>query len=281
MFYWIISTLLDIISTIYRKKALWYNVPPTVFQILAYFGNTLLVTIFILFSKYDFSWFNYIILFLILLVIVIWFVSTRIGQYAYTREKISTITPYENINSILSIILAFFIFSWEISIKSFILTITAWLVVIISSIDFNKIEVPKVIKLFSFQQLLKSISLIVVWYILKQITPIDYYIINSLIAIFTLLILIYSKKELWQIISQPKSFYKNRFSASFIWSISWVISLFIIKDLWVWISILLGYLYIIFILTLSYIFLWDKPSTKNIITTIIVSILVWFWYYYK
>lgn len=281
MFYGIISTLLDSLSTIYRKKALWYNVPSTVFQLLAFFGNIILIIVFILFSKYDFSWLNYNVIFLIFLLIIIWYISTQISQYVYKREKISILTPYENINSIISIILAFFIFSWEVSLISFILTIIAWIVVIISSINFNKIEIPKVIKLISFQQLLRSIWLIIIWYILKEITPVDYYIIKSLTYIFWLLTIIYFKKEFLQIISQPKDFYKSRLLASSIWSLSWIISLFIIKDLWVWISILLWYLYIIFILTFSYIFLWDKPSKKDIIVTIIISILVWFWYYFK
>ncbi len=284
MFWGLLSTIFYSFGTIFWKMALnfrlSFNLSPRVFWMLASFWQIIIILLLLSTNKYSFSWINYNILLLAPLITILNFTRVQISQYVSTREKLSTLTPYENINKIISIILAFFIFS-DVSLFSFLLTLSAWIIISLSSIDFKTLKVPKLIKLFSLAQIIQSSVIILVWYILKQITNVDYYIISaSLYAIFIFSIVFY-KKELWQLKDLPKWFYLRRFSASTCGSLSEIINFYIISSLWVTISILFSYIYIWLILILSYIFFKDKPTKKNIALTIILAILVWLGYYYK
>jgi hypothetical protein len=64
--------------------------------------------------------------------------------------------PYDNINKILSIILAFFIFS-DVSLITLLITIFAVIIIIAFSIDFKTLKIPKSVLIFSFAQLLTAI----------------------------------------------------------------------------------------------------------------------------
>lgn len=280
MIFWILSSILSSFSTIFWKKSLSHNCCSSLFSIFG-FSWFIFLGLYFLFNKnYDFSWFNQNILYITFLVIIIQFVTSRIWQYSYKNEKISTLTPYENINKIISIVLAFIIF-WKISYLSFMLTLFWWIILILFSIDFKNLKFPKVIKIFTFQQILISINILIIWYILKQITSIDYYLLSNLIYLMFILLVIVLKKEYLWIKNLNKDFYKNRLISSFFWSISAIIQLILISSLWISVTILFSYLYIWFILVLSYIFLNDIPTRKNIILTIILSIIVWLWYYFK
>lgn len=78
-----------------------------------------------------------------------------------------------------------------------------------------------------------------------------------------------------------KDFLFNRYLGSILSWIAYLISLFLISDLWLTISTLLWFLWLGFTLILSYFFLWDKPDKKNIILALIVFILVSIGYYFK
>jgi len=64
--------------------------------------------------------------------------------------------PYDNLNKILSIILAFFIFS-DVSLVTLIITIIAIIIIIAFSIDLKTFKIPKSILMFSFAQALTSV----------------------------------------------------------------------------------------------------------------------------
>ncbi len=282
MFLGILSTAFNSLATIFWKKALWLSssLSPRVFALFASAWPIVLVTYFSLFWKYNFLSFDYKILLIIILISSLYFINVQISQYVYKREKISVLTPYENLNKIFSITLAFFIFS-DVSVLSFLLTLFAWFIITAASIDFKTFKIPKLIKVFSVWQIFKSITILLIWYVLKKITSIDYYIIYSLLYASILMLIVISKWEFSDITKFPKKFYIARFSASSCWALANIINFSIISSLWVTISILFSYFYIWFILILSYIFFWDKPTRKNIILTMILAILVWLEYYFK
>jgi hypothetical protein len=78
-----------------------------------------------------------------------------------------------------------------------------------------------------------------------------------------------------------KNYYLPRLTWSFLWWWSYALSLIIISELWLSISILLWFIWMWMTLLLSYLILHDKPSKKDLILTIIVTWLVWIWYYFK
>jgi len=67
--------------------------------------------------------------------------------------------PYSNINKILTIILAFFIFS-DVSLITITITIIAIIVIVLFSIDLKTLKIPKSILIFSFSQVLTSILIL-------------------------------------------------------------------------------------------------------------------------
>lgn len=280
MLYALLSTFLNSAATIFWKKALTYKASDEIFQLLAY------TSVFFITSILYFIWFidlSNITLFhvtILFFMVIAWFFRTVIMQKAYATDKISTLMPYENINKILSIVLAFFIF-WDISTLSLLITLIAIIVIISFTIDRKTLKIPKTIKLFAFSQSITSILTLLAWYLLITISESAYFIITYVIWImFVGSIVIYKKKYL-QLKELPIDFYKHRLAACHLWWSSYLLWILVIKNLWVSISILLSFVWIWITLLFSYIFFKDKPSKKDLLLTIIVSALVWLWYYYK
>lgn len=280
MIYALISTFLSSIGTIYWKKALNYDVNTHIFSILAYSSFFVITPILYIFWYLDFSIINLNHISIILLIIIANFFSRIFSQKSYTIDKISTLTPYENINKIISIFLWFMIF-WNMSYLSLIMTILATLTIVFFSIDYKNINKPKSIKLFLVYQILTSINILITAYLLKFITEWDFYVLNHMLWILFMFIIILITWNHKNVKTINKSFYWNRILASIFWWISWLIWIIIIKQLWVAISVLLSFLWVWVTLILSYFILKDTPSYKNILMTILVSLFVWLWYYYK
>lgn len=279
MFLALLWTVFDSFRTMLWKKSSIYWVSRYLFVVIWTLIDVILAYILLFFWLLNFSSFSFLILFLVLLTTILYVFTWSIDQYVYSNEKISVLTPYENINKILSISFWFLIF-WDISFLSFFISLIAWIIVVISSIDFKNLKVPRLIKVFFISQLILSLNILIVWYVLKNISAIDYFITGNILYFFFFLLLAFFKKQL-DFKSIKPWFYRTRISSSALWNVGYFIRLLIISSLWVTMWILFSYLYVWFILVLSYLFLWDKPTKKNVILTIVLSLLVWLWYYFK
>jgi len=280
MFYWILSTICASFATIFWKKALAYKCPNRLFALLWFSFWPVIISVIFLLWKYDFWVVNIKLSLIIIFLILLQLLVIQMDQHIYKNEKISVIIPYQNLNKILSIILAFFIFT-NISKLSFFITLLAWIIIIIFSIDFKNFVLSRFIKIIFIWQWIISIQLLLVWYILNYLNPLSYYVLSVGIIVIIWSIIVFFTKEYKNLFDMTKDFYINRWLGSTLWEISYVINTFIIAKLWVIMSILFSYMYIWVVLILSYLFFKDKPSRKNIILTIIISILVWLWYFYK
>jgi len=282
MFAALISTFLSSSATILWKNALKYNASKEIFNWLS-FSSIFFITIVIYFISWwiDFSWVNLFVILIVFVMAVLWFVRTIIYQKSYTIDKISTLMPYDNINKILSIILAFFIFS-DVSLITLFITILAVIIIIIFSIDFKTLKIPKSILMFSFAQALTAILTLLIGYLLKNyISDVSFFILSYLAWMIFVWFILYFKDLYKEIPKLPKKFFLYRLGACHLGWFSYVLSLFVIKELWISISILLSFLGLWITLFFSYFFLKDTPSKKDIILTIIVSSLVGIWYIYK
>jgi hypothetical protein len=74
-------------------------------------------------------------------------------QKIYTKEKLSNILPYSNLQAVFSIIAGFLLFR-DASVFSFSIAIITFLVILAFSIDFKKLTFPKTIGLILLIQLL-------------------------------------------------------------------------------------------------------------------------------
>lgn len=217
---------------------------------------------------------------LIFLIFLIWYIRWFLLQYVFRNDKISKILPYQNISKIFTIIIWFFIFS-DTSVITLLFAILTAFVIFIFSFDFRKIYIPKTIKTYSIAEVMYSANILLLWYILSKITSISYFIYSYLLAIFIILTIVLIKKQLSEFIIVDKKFYFYRLLASHIWWVSYILSLFVMQELWIIISILISYLWFWFMLFFSFMFFWDKPSKKDLFLLILVSVLITMWYYFK
>jgi len=278
MFLALITTIVDWISEIFWTKSLKYWVWWKIHDLLGYFVWLILAFYFIL------SWVKLFEIDLFLLVstsflLVLAIITAYLQQKIYTKEKISVVMPFTNVNKILSLILSYFLFS-DVSLTSLIITLIAIIFIIWFTVDYNKWNFPKNSLLIYWTEILISIDTIFSWYLLFNYNEELFFIVFVFIWIIFLSILTYILGEHKTLKWLNKNFWINRYIWA-LWWVSWFLWLVIIKNLWISTSILLSFLWIWVTLLLSYLILKDKPSKKDLILTIIVTILVWLWYYYS
>lgn len=278
MFTAIISLISESIWDIFWKKSLWYWVWWKIHDLLWY-PFWLLVIAYFFYVWIDLSKINFYVLISTILILVISVFQTQINQWIYRDEKMSAVIPYTNINKILTIIVSFFIFS-DVSKVSLWITLLAIVIIILFSIDFKTLTLPKSLTRIFFVQTLVTFTNLWAWYIILTYWNDIYFLIFYFSWIVLLLFLSYVLNQYKTIKNLPKSFWVSRMTWSS-WWIWWFLWLVVIKDLWLSISILLSFLWIWITLLFSYFILKDKPQKKDIILTIIITSLVWLWYYFK
>lgn len=281
-----IVALLESYSTIFYKKALWwFNLRFFNFEFFRALFWLLIVFWFILTWYVDVSFFkNYYLLFLIVLVICVVLLEYMLDQKIYKTEKISVIVPFENLSKAFSVIVGFIIFKWaDTSFNSFLITLVAIFLIILGSFDFKTFRFPKNIYLILFWQTVTAVSLLLINYILSlnwvdEKVYISIFLI-TICLIYVLMIIYFKDYKRYGKLS--KSFY---FNLSVWWStrrIWYIIGLFLMKEFGIVIAVLLSFVNLWLLLVLSWVLLKDKPSKKDLILAIIITSLIWLWFYYK
>lgn len=278
MFIAIIWLINQALGDIFWKKSLWYWVWWKIHDLLGY-PIWILIIIYFFITWLNFQNLDYFIIFFWAFLLILAVFNTQLKQKVYREERISVIIPYTNVNKILTIILSFFVFS-DVSIISLFITIFAILIVIIFSINFKNLKLPKTISLLLLSESITALLAIWAWYLILNYWEDLYFLVywlSWIIFLFILSIFLWQLKTLKNV---PKNFWINRY----IWSVSWIawfLSLVVIKNLWLSITILLSFLGIWITLFLSYLILKDKPSKRDLLLTFIVTTLIWLWYYFK
>lgn len=280
MIYAIISTVLDSIWTNIWKKALSFNMAKEPFSLLAYTSLFFMLIVLFFLWKLQLDNLGLYEIFLILLIFTIWYFRWFLLQYVYKNDKISKILPYQNISKILTIIIWFFLFS-DTSITTLIIAIFTALLIFIFSFDFKKIYIPKTIKTYAIAEVMYSANILLLGVILSKITNISYFIYSYVVWIIIIWIIVILKKQLNEFIKVEKKFYLYRMSACHIWWTSYILSLLVMQELWVIMSILVSYIWLWSTLLFSFLMFRDKPSKKDLFLLTLVSIFITLWFYFK
>lgn len=276
----ILSELLNSISSIFRRKSLDFNAPKELFSLFYYSSWFLIVFILYIFWYLHIKHLSLLIFILILWIVVIWLILWKINQTLYKRNKMSSLMPYQNISRIVVIIFWFLIYQ-DTSLITLIIAIITTIIIALFSIDFKNYTVSKDIKIYSVVQIINWIITLTIVYILKDIWNINYFLYMYIIWIIFISSVVWYKWQFKQALKLPKKFYYYRLAASHIWWVSYLLSLLVIENLWATLSILVSYVWLSVTLLFTYLFLWEKISKKDIILSIIVSLLIWIWYIYK
>jgi len=201
---------------------------------------------------------------------------------AYANEKVSVLQPFAMLFQVFPIILWFvFISSERANVITFIIAIIASFIVILPNLDFKNFKLNKYSSMVLLSSIIKSWQIFIVLYFLTLLSPITFYFIESIFIICISIFMILFKWEFSEIKQITKKYAKLLFSANFIAVISVLLVLTMYSSLWVITTSLLSLLYLVFIYMFWYIILKEVPSKKDIIITILVSICIVIWVFFK
>jgi hypothetical protein len=187
--------------------------------------------------------------------------------------------PYLNLSKIFIIISSFFIFH-DVSNITLCITIFTILIIALASIDLKNKKFPRNLSKLLFVEIIRTLWALLGWWLVLSYSEIIYFNIYVLAYLIPALFLAIWSRQIWDLRKTTPVFWFYRL-VSWMWWFSWFLSLVVIKNLGLSLSILLGFLWIGVTLLVSYIFLKDVPSRKNILLTVSVSVLIWIWYYFK
>lgn len=284
---WIIQSFLNAIWMIFWKKVVENKSVGNNWQTLFSRWNHILI-IGILFFFWFFEYkipqneINYFNIWLLIIATFALYITYPLRRIAYANEKITVLQPFAMLFQVFPVIIWFIFISTERNnIITFLSSIIASIIVILSSIDFKKFKFNKYSMMVLISSCIKSIQVFAALYFLSFLSPTTFYFSESIIVIIYAILLIIIKKEFKQIKLLTKKYSKLLIITNTIVICSILLSLTMYKNLWVITTSLLSLLYLLFIYILWYFILKDIPSKKNILVTVIVSILIIIWVLYK
>lgn len=285
--FWILSSILWAVSWSYRKKSIDLAKLPN--WLLALMWP--LIWLFIIYLFVFIFWINdniftdkRVIFLLFLWWVFDWF-AWLMEVYVIKNTKVSKVLPYASFDKLFVILLGFLFFYWNPGYTSFITLLISVLTVIIImlfSIDYKNLWIEKEVKIYIFVKFLYACTTLIMWRILFEYSTLDIFaVIIFFYILFHTLNNIILKKDFSLLFKQTKQFYKYRFLSSLLWRLSFILSIMIIESSWVLIASLLSFITIVFSVFSMKLILWDSPTPKQIILSILVIFMIWIGYYFK
>ena len=274
----LLSTIISSFADVFWKKTMSYNVKPFAHS-LASFPVVVILCIYFLSTGFSLSSVEIVAAGTIFFILMLDVIKVPVLQQVYKEEKVSVLMPYLNLNKVFVIIASFFLFK-DVSYISFCIIIFTVLVIILSSIDIKNRKLPRNFWKIIFIEANRTICALVGGWVILEYSEITYFVVYGLIWFVVFLLLSIKTKQIQALTHVPKTYWKLRPIGS-LWWFSWFLSLVVIKNLWLSIWILLWFLWIWVTLIVSYFFLKDTPSRKDITLTFVVAILIAIGFYFK
>lgn len=285
--FWLVSALFNSLALNFRKKSVSETSLPTSLLVWLWpFFWFFVLGIIILFSWINTDiFFDYKSIFLISIVVILSIAADYLEVYVFKKTKISELLPYTNLDKLFIVLIWFFLFFWtknSTSITTLLITLFTIIVIAIFSIDFKKLKIPKSITAYTFVMLFRAIWVLIVWYIFLKYNTIDYVTINNIFYfLFYIIIAIYLKDDFKTLFKQSKAFYIAREISLLVWWWGFIVWLYIVKESWVLVATLISFVWLILNIITMKLILKDTPSKKQISLAIIVTFLIWIWFYFK
>ena len=263
-------------TVLWKKTLLISSLPRLFFRFLGELNGLIMCAIVIAISWFNrYLFFNVRVLGWIILVLIVDIWYDFIEQNIYREEKISTMVPYENLNCVFAIVAWFLIFR-DASLLATGISLLVIIVIVFSSVNFKKFEWPKNLKKIIFVQLLITAETLITWYFLKSVSDQEYFILYQVVIIVVLLFPL-----MWNFKVLRGKFMAYQTISSTSNNISFLLYLFLVAQFGVVISTLLSFIGDGITILFGYIFLKEVPSRKDIILTVVTTVLVWLGFYYK
>ncbi len=189
--------------------------------------------------------------------------SAVIGQYAYANERIGTLAPYGETGRILTILGGFALFSGT-SFLSFACALLAGLAIMAASVDFRNFSVNRYCAALAASGILRAYSALCAGWIVLRLDAVPFVAADLAAATVVTFGLV------WR-----EGFPKGLPGAAFahmgkwflandaIWFVSYLISLFLLKDLGVVVTSLLGMVAMVATVAYGRFVLGERPESKT------------------
>lgn len=284
---WILQSLLNAIwivlsKIVFENKIIWNNLQ-TLFN-RSYHFIIISVLFFIWFFNFEidkvfFSSFEI----LIFILATIWlYITYPLRRIAYANEKISVLQPFAMLFQVFPIILGFIFISTErTNLITFLAAILASTIVIFPNIKVSNFKLNKYCYMVLLSSIIKSFQVFSTLYFLTKLNPTNFYILESFLIIIFSVVLMFHKREFSEFKKLRRNYVKLMIIVNSIAIISILLALTMYSTLWIVATSLLSLLYLVFVYIISYFFLKEIPLKKDIYITILVSICIIIWMYFK
>lgn len=280
MFWALFWTFISKLSNIFYSKTCKYGISGHLNDLMTFPGWLFALFILLLIWKFTLILTRPIDYLLIAVSLSLRYFRIAASKNVYEKEKISAIVPFSNVSKVVSVFLWIIILWEEMSAISLVIFVIVFLVMLLSSINLKSMKFSRHILLYIFAKFTESISDIIVGYILIYNSWIAYYATDMLMWFVMLFWVTTVTHEIKKVKELPKDYFKNSILNS-IWRVSSLISVLMIKEMGLSVSIMLSFLWVWISLALSYFILKDVPTKKNLIVTLIVTVLVIIWFLLK
>lgn len=261
---------------------------------LSFFDSIMIIIVFILpFSFLSFmieSWKDFFslishpyLLLMLLGMVIADIIQVTLWSYAYANEKISILTPYEEISPILGIILGFFLFTWT-DWRTLVAALVAIIVLWFSNLEKWKFHFNKNCLYLVVSQIFLTINILLGASLVEHFSPMSMTIGSVVVSFILLSIYFVPRRKLLSIpkkTSDIKTYLINDGVSNLSWFINVLIALFMYQEVGVTLTILLSMGVMIISFIASYVIYRDIPSRKNIATSFIVLLCIWIGTYYS
>ena len=277
----IAGNIFSSLDAVFSKKALKIShLSEILYTALGEFGGLIISLVRIAVGSFDCSLLTFQVIGGIVLIVGIVTAYDYVEQYLYRKEKISTLMPYADLHLVFTIILWYIIFH-DVSVISLIISIVAFAVVMVFTIDFKKLVFPRSFKQILLVQWLRTLELLVIWWLLLGVPDKEFFIIYQILVFVILLWPILWKKMYSWLRGMSAKFYGYVWASSLVGNLGFLLFLFVVGEFGIVLSILFSFLWTWFTLLCGYLIFKEKPSKKGIVMIVIITILVALGFYFK
>ncbi len=284
---WILQSFLNatwmvIWKILLENKKIWNNLQ-TLFNRSYHFF--IIITLFYIWifhfelNKIDFTYKEY----LIIIIATAWlYITYPLRRIAYASEKVSVLQPFAMLFQVFPIIIWFiFIASEKANFITFISALVASFIVILPNIKINSLKINKYCLMVLTSSIIKSFQVFSTLYFLTILNSANFYLLESILVIIFSIILMLYKSEFGEFKKLEKGYVKLMMFVNSIVIVSILLALTMYSTLWIVTTSLLSLLYLVFVYIIWFFILKEIPSKKDIIITILVSICIMIWMYFK
>jgi len=284
---WILQSFLNatwmvIWKILLENKKIWNNLQ-TLFNRSYHFF--IIITLFYIWifhfelNKIDFTYKEY----LIIIIATAWlYITYPLIRIAYASEKVSVLQPFAMLFQVFPIIIWFiFIASEKANFITFISALVASFIVILPNIKINSLKINKYCLMVLTSSIIKSFQVFSTLYFLTILNSANFYLLESILVIIFSIILMLYKSEFGEFKKLEKGYVKLMMFVNSIVIVSILLALTMYSTLWIVTTSLLSLLYLVFVYIIWFFILKEIPSKKDIIITILVSICIMIWMYFK